>query len=210
MVLAAILGTWGVLELSYRSLLGDVSWLDAPPAVHVEPQARQVVLTLMFHQRQLEEGRSFRWVVPIWRFVDPWWWRHRPADELDLARRIGGPWCLHEPVPTANGLKRSLEELARTVWIARHWDEERMVDAWASCVADRLAACGVKISSTPSLFDAAYLWSHDTGQGRCRERRVDRRLNAAVEALWLEAPDLEEELLEELHFWPAPADERPR
>jgi hypothetical protein len=158
----------------------------------------------MFHQRQIEEGRSFRWVVPIWRFLDHYWWRHRPADGLDLARRIGGPWCLHGPEPTAGGLKSSFEELARTVWIARHWDEERMVDAWASCVADRLAVCGETISSTASFFDAVHLWAHDTGQGPCRERRVGRRLNAAVEVLWLEAPDLERELLQGMHFCSAP------
>ena len=209
--LASLLAVFALLEVSYQLLVGDVSCLDTAPSVHLEPQARQAVLRLMFHQRELDGPGAARWVVPVWRVFNPFPAKHRSADTVDLALRIGSPSCLRGPPPAGNRLKWILQEAARKVWIARHWDEGRMVDAWASCVADRLRACGERIPSTASVFDAVHLWAHDTGFGPCRERRVSRRLNAAVEALWLEAPDLERELLEGTQFCPAPhAGERPR
>ena len=114
-----------------------------------------------------------------------------------MAMQIGVPWCLHAPGARSN-LERTFQEMAGKVWIARHWSEERMVDAWASCVAEQLATCGEKVPSTLSIYEAVHLWAHDTGVGPCRERRVSRRLNAAAHAMWLDSPDLHAEFLEEM------------
>jgi len=135
-LIAGLVLLWASLELGFRSLLGDPSWLNLPSPVHLGPQARQAVLTLEFHQRELAGAGPTKWTVPVWRFfevrVRPW---NRPADRLDLAR-ILAPGCLllptDEPVPR---LKSSAREMARRVWIARHWDEERIVALWASRVA---------------------------------------------------------------------------
>jgi hypothetical protein len=204
-VLAVLLAVWGVLELAYRSLLGDVSRLDTRPEVHLEPQARQTVLTLMFGQRELSGTRLAGWTVPIWRFFDPPFQRRfRLADGLDLAMRLASSQCRGGPDVPMPKLKQHLREMAHAVWIARHWDEERMIDAWASCLAEQLATCGERIPPSASTFDAVHLWAHDTGVGPCKERWVNRRSSAASEALWLEAPDLQAEIRDEMQICPAP------
>jgi hypothetical protein len=82
--------------------------------VHLGPQARQAVLTLEFHQRELAGAGPTKWTVPVWRFfevrVRPW---NRPADRLDLARIL------------TRGCLLSAREMARRVWIALEMPELR-------------------------------------------------------------------------------------
>jgi hypothetical protein len=145
-VVVWLVSGWAVLEMGYRAALGDPSWLDVPSPVHLEPQARQAVLTLTFRQREVADVGAVRWVVPVWRFIEfppP----DRPRDRLDLTMMLP-PSCVRsptdEPMPR---LRRIANETALRVWIARHWDEERIVDRWASCIANQLENCGELVPS---------------------------------------------------------------
>lgn len=187
MVVIWLVSAWAVLEFGYRAALGDPAWLDGPSPVHLEPQARQAVLTLKFQQREVTELGPVQWVVPVWRVVElpP---RDRARDRLDLTMMLS-PGCLRSPEDAGRqGPRYIATEFARRVWIARHWDEARIVDRWASCVADQLEHCGERVPSVLDVIGAVHLWSHDSPRGPCRERWVDRRRNAALQMLWLQLP----------------------
>jgi hypothetical protein len=170
-VVVWLVSAWSVLEIGYRAALGDPSWLDVPSPVRLEPQARQAVLTLMFRQRAVAEAGPVQWVVPVWRFIEfpsP----DRPRDRLDLTMMLP-PGCVQSPIDEPMPrLRRIANETARRVWIARHWDEERIVDRWASCIANQLENCGERVPSVLDVREAVHLWAHDTARGACKERWV--------------------------------------
>ena len=182
---------WTAFEVGFRSLLGILSWLDVPSPVHLGPQARQAVLTLEFHQRELvrrRPGEVDRPCLAVLRGPVPS--AESARGSADLANPLA-PGCLvlpmDEPVPR---LKSSAREMARRVWIARHWEEERIVDLWASCVATS-SRPAVSVFPRSSVSPALFISGPMTRAGGALQGEVgDRRQSAALGILWLEMPEL--------------------
>ncbi len=177
-----VLVAWVLLELVYRAALGDLAWLDRRVEKHLEPQARQAALVLLVGHPRLSGRGPARWTVPLWRLAELRPDEFREPDLLDLLRATGRPYVCFDPPRVRGRLVQHAAEAARAVWIARHWSEERLLDVWATCVAETIEQrCGEQVPDVLSSSDVLHLWAHASGGPPCDRRWIERRWRAGRE-----------------------------